>query len=654
MKRLLLLLALAPLLAARAEDPATNAPADSSVVQYRTLRDLLARQEEDGSWADGDPAATALALLGFTAGGFLPAPDDEFGPCCERAARFLVGAVPPDGRLPPGTGVLPAQPIVAYSLWELFWATRNPLVHNAARRATRPLLDDQGPDGLWNGDPDLSVWCACALRGAVLSEPFGLARDRPPGFEEELRGSARRALEGFRALGPEPARRAPVVRATALLEIESGSEPDPDPALLDELSRDPASSWEALIHLPADDPARLDALWTTWFLFGIGDLPPLAYSRWLKGIREAAARSQTVIPAERSGVVDTRGRSRERGFWDGSADPRDPIVVGALYLMMQPPSRMLPRKRATPAPDSHAESAETAETATNATPAVAIAVWDHGDALLVTNRLANLDYICEEMEDGGETESFDAVCLPNGVMLQRIERSIHSERSGVRCERRFVPYSDIPTNIALSASHSLRVEPAREGIRAAETIPEADPFAELFAPPAPPPAGSACRVSATESGRLPGEGKTPNRTAFTRKGSPERTVSSTNLVRVLAVHRGSRAGSWSISAEARLNGTSLELFQTVTESSSRNGLLRETTRRSLPLDSLPAEASFSDCTFKASPSAKMPNGERKPEFTYVPTFQALAKEFARPGAAQPPAVPVPHAESAEGANEPAP
>ena len=74
---LLSLLALAPLLAARAEDPATNAPADSSVVQYRTLRDLLARQEEDGSWANGDPAATALALLGFTAGGFLPAPDDR-------------------------------------------------------------------------------------------------------------------------------------------------------------------------------------------------------------------------------------------------------------------------------------------------------------------------------------------------------------------------------------------------------------------------------------------------------------------------------------------------------------------------------------------------------------------------------------------------
>ena len=653
MKRLLLLLALAPLLAARAEDPATNAPADSSVVQYRTLRDLLARQEEDGSWANGDPAATALALLGFTAGGFLPAPDDEFGPCCERAARFLVGAVPPDGRLPPGTGALPAQPIVAYSLWELFWATRNPLVHNAARRATRPLLDDQGPDGLWNGDPDLSVWCACALRGAVLSEPFGLARDRPPGFEEELRGSVRRALEGFRALGPEPARRAPVVRATALLEIESGSEPDPDPALLDELSRDPAASWEALIHLPANDPARLDALWTTWSLFDIG-VPPPAYSRWLNGIREAAARSQTVIPAERSGVVDIRGKPRERGFWDGSADPRDPIVVGALYLMMQPPTRMLPRTRATPAPKSRAESADPADPATNATPAVAIAVWDHGDALLVTNRLANLDYICEEMEDGGETESFDAVCRTNGVVLQRIARSVHSERSSVRYELRFVPYSDIPTNIALSASHSLRVEPAREGIRAAETIPEADPFAELFAPPAPPPAGAACRVSATESGRLPGEGKMPNRTAFTRKGSPERTVSSTNLVRVLAVHRGSRAGSWSISAEARLNGTSLELFQTVTESSSRNGLLRETTRRSLPLDSLPAEASFSDCTFKASPSAKMPNGERKPEFTYVPTFQALAKEFARPGAAQPPAVPALHAESAEGAKEPAP
>ena len=51
---------------------------------------------------------------------------------------------------------------------------------------------------------------------------------------------------------------------------------------------------------------------------------------------------------------------------------------------------------------------------------------------------------------------------------------------------------------------------------------------------------------------------------------------------------------------------------------------------------------------------KMPNGERKPEFTYVPTFQALAKEFARPGAAQPPAEPASHADSADGAKEPAP
>lgn len=40
---------------------------------------------------------------------------------------------------------------------------------------------------------------------------------------------------------------------------------------------------------------------------------------------------------------------------------------------------------------------------------------------------------------------------------------------------------------------------------------------------------------------------------------------------------------------------------------------------------------------------KMPNGELKPEFTYVPSFQVLSKEFARPDS------PESHAEDAEGA-----
>ena len=241
--------------------------------------------------------------------------------------------------------------------------------------------------------------------------------------------------------------------------------------------------------------------------------------------------------------------------------------------------------------------------ATNATPAVAIAVWANGDAQLVTNRLAVLDYICYRMTDGGKTESLRAVCLENGVMLQRIVRNSHSEWSGVRCERRFVPYSDIPTNIAFSAGRTIRIEPSREGLHNARTIPDADPFAELFAPPANPSTGATCSVSATESGRLPGEGNQPNRVAYTRKGSPEQTIASTNLVHVLAVRRESHVGYWLISAEARLNGTRLELFQTVSEGSSRNGLLRETTLRSIPLDALPADVSFSDCTFHIRPSS---------------------------------------------------
>ena len=121
-------------------------PFETPFVSARAARDLRATQNADGSWADGDPAATAIALLGLAAMGNLPG-DEEFGPCVEAAVRFLCEFVPPDGRLPPGDTTLPAQPIAALALCDLFFRTRNPLILEAARRAGADSFIRQLPNG---------------------------------------------------------------------------------------------------------------------------------------------------------------------------------------------------------------------------------------------------------------------------------------------------------------------------------------------------------------------------------------------------------------------------------------------------------------------------------------------------------------------------
>ena len=310
-------------------------PFETPFVSARAARDLRATQNADGSWADGDPAATAIALLGLAAADYLPG-DEEFGPCIEAAVRFLCEFVPPDGRLPPGDTALPAQPIAALALCDLFFRTRNPLILEAARRAIRPVIEELDADELVaSGDLDRIVWDLDAVRAAFVAN----LRDEALRNElARLRASATTGLlERISAADGAIERPLPVAYALDGLDL-------PDHPLiaeaLDYVVHNASNLWADCRTRPRDDPARFDWFWAGLESWRHGREP---FRRWNQEGMKAINKAQTIVPAAESGVKDWRGRPRERGFWGDCADARDRAVLSGLYLFMLPSSRWIPK-----------------------------------------------------------------------------------------------------------------------------------------------------------------------------------------------------------------------------------------------------------------------------------------------------------------------
>ena len=123
-------------------------------------------------------------------------------------------------------------------------------------------------------------------------------------------------------------------------------------------------------------------------------------------------------------------------------------------------------------------------------------------AVLITDRMAILDYLCAEMEGGGATESLLAGCSPAGVRVDFRALLNVPGLSSETWERLEIPWTDIPTNLTITRAHNLsrsrtiRIEPAGKDARpprdsAVEENPSRDELLARFLGPGAPAAPDA-------------------------------------------------------------------------------------------------------------------------------------------------------------------
>ncbi len=362
MKRLAFLVPLLTLAAAaaRAEDPATNAPPaaatngaatlkspivmrgvmasrqpgmrgkalgrygrreDSPVeAQMRALRWLKSIQREDGSWPEPSAATTALALLAYNSSYNTVFPYESEA-SCTNGVRFLASAVDENGAFRSGDRgewTLPVG-LVALECW--VWARDDPGAA-AIVRAKRRLLDRQRDSGLWGpeGGPDDPWYTWIALRALAGS----------PAFPEDTVAAASRAADALaRAFDAE----------AGVLRAPDGS-PDPATRMLPYAMELLGVSWGAPAQKAlAKSLAPVRFSWEGW---DGADLPlasasPLRdaaamhlssleigwpYTRdWLSGYSTNRVPRQTVLGTNECDYVDFRGRKCSIGWWDSpSAD----------------------------------------------------------------------------------------------------------------------------------------------------------------------------------------------------------------------------------------------------------------------------------------------------------------------------------------------
>ncbi len=385
----LLLLALAPLLAARAEDPSTrSAVAEKSHAEsaesaeaatngvkspiamrgvivnrapgargkalgrwgagggdatvMRALRWLKTVQCEDGSWPGNPVASTALAIWAYLDHNETPAADTEFGPTVKRALEFLVADVDPEtGRFRSARGEPLAQPLGAFAIALGYSMTRNPLFRDAGPVAYGPLFAGQRPDGAWNadpldsttegrGDPRMTAVCVLALRGTRIW-PTGT-------FETET--SLRLACN---ALGDflDPATGAalrsdgapdPATPAVVFALQKSGRHDDPVVRKSVRFLDSCVFSWEAWDGpqpCGASPTPLRDWLFVTNVKFQNGGA---CFGNWNKQLLPEALARQCVVSAEESGYLDLRGKPREIGWWDSPSAAETGFCSGGVVM----------------------------------------------------------------------------------------------------------------------------------------------------------------------------------------------------------------------------------------------------------------------------------------------------------------------------------
>ena len=295
---------------------------------YLALRWLKKHQESDGCWTtssggypqaehNGAPAAmTGLAVLTYLAHNELP-DDKEFGPTVERALRWLIDKMGPDGRIGDrkdnnNYGL----PISAYALSEAYGMTRIPMIRDAAARAISVIVKGQNAGMMWNYDcnaaPDrndlsYSSWCIQALKAAHMA-----------GLEVEgLQDATRKAIEGLKLNWVQNAdgggsftytrdSKSPTLLSSAgvlaMQFLGAGKEPRVRQAMAG--MQDATCNWGA--------PWGGNPLYYWYYYTQCRFQADDNWKAWDAQYRPQMCRSQIVIP---KAILDTKGKLVDIGYW---------------------------------------------------------------------------------------------------------------------------------------------------------------------------------------------------------------------------------------------------------------------------------------------------------------------------------------------------
>lgn len=301
-------------------------PASQTAV-VRALYWLRDQQLADGSWPEQRTAMTGLALLVFLAHGE-KAGSPEFGDTVERASRYLLAALQPDGRFVPRDSHDYTHPIATYALCEAYGAMPTPTLRRASQRALARIIQGQHPTGGWsyNLDPKPSPdgsfrddtsymgWCVQAL---IAGFATGLKVD---GLEEAMARSADGFCANARADGgfgyTAPGRTGlTAVGVLCLQLLGEGERAEACRGL--ELLSEATPAWEDWERQPYSGGSPVYYwYYVTQALFKAGGR---SWERWNGPFQRELVDHQVCIPG---GASNAAGQPVDMGYWD-SPSPKE-------------------------------------------------------------------------------------------------------------------------------------------------------------------------------------------------------------------------------------------------------------------------------------------------------------------------------------------
>jgi len=289
----------------------------------RALRWLKRNQLDDGSWNVCKPAMTSLALLAYLAHGDTPA-SEEFGSTVEAAICYLIESQQPSGQFTGRDGSDYTQPIAAYALAEAFGLTKVPQIRGAAIKALRRVVNGQNPTGGFNynlkptdarDDTSYMGWCVQALKAAKMA---GLSSEFPnfdtvwkksiAGFQKNYGESG--GVGGFGYCGKGGGGERLTGVGVLCLQFLGASRSKECRGGVRGLNR-AVFRWHNIPEAWAQSPIYYWYYITQAKFHEGGE----TWNSWNRQFSPTLVKQQKIIPKERSGYVDHRGRPQETGSW---------------------------------------------------------------------------------------------------------------------------------------------------------------------------------------------------------------------------------------------------------------------------------------------------------------------------------------------------
>ena len=290
-------------------------------------------------------------------------------------------------------------------------------------------------------------------------------------------------------------------------------------------------------------------------------------------------------------------------------------------------------------------AARTEDPATNAPVAFRATILGDRPAgpYLVSNRVARLRDTFGLSSPSGLRSAFDARSAPEGAVAERSFREEADGTVSIRRERFLVPFSELPAERAFSDGFRVRLEPADGPAAPPPAEEDVSVFEEwhasLTGPAEPPPEGVSPAVFLARRQMDPFGPPDEFEFSLGYRNHPA-LPEGTNIVWAGWLRSKQKTGFIEQSWPVRMNGQRLEIGHTVFWNDYRGGDLFLFEIRSLPLNRLRffPEVRMTGCLLAISTDGSRP----------AVLDSDLPEEFRETAA------PVPHAESADGAKEPAP